>query len=373
MSQPYCPNELSPWARIRFADENREVEVTRHGRSEPATNAKAAGSSGMGEKSWKRRLSSAGSKAFGHGGHTKHGFSQHQKEVGRLNDDDKVNKSQKGALHQSLPNRKHSRRLVTQGHTPELCWYMKTQELSGVAIPPDISNCTHHPTPEDLSTASTSSETSLDLNAHTSLHDSNPDVSTTSETSITQSSTYIETNDTSSLHSTHPSNPDTSSNRSSVTLSSEKKEQKEEEDPFLYIGKYIHNHNAKTTKHSRTHSTARRTKTTPAKACTCASHKCRIYLHSGKPTNHCQNCILPTPQPEIGAAIARINKYHCSVNAVFDNGAETHIPSAKELQKDLFLVETYQAEMEKRCAKGVWWEGWLIVRELEGGGVVVGK
>lgn len=35
------------------------------------------------------------------------------------------------------------------------------------------------------------------------------------------------------------------------------------------------------------------------------------------------------------------------------------------LQEDMKLVEMYHAETEKRCSKGVWWEGWLIVQDLK--------
>ena len=43
------------------------------------------------------------------------------------------------------------------------------------------------------------------------------------------------------------------------------------------------------------------------------------------------------------------------------------------LQEDMKLVEMYNAEMEKRCRKGVWWEGWLIVQDLERQGIVGSK
>lgn len=40
------------------------------------------------------------------------------------------------------------------------------------------------------------------------------------------------------------------------------------------------------------------------------------------------------------------------------------------LQEDMKLVEMYNAETEKRCRKGVWWEGWLIVQDLKRQGIV---
>lgn len=43
------------------------------------------------------------------------------------------------------------------------------------------------------------------------------------------------------------------------------------------------------------------------------------------------------------------------------------------LQEDMKLVEMYNAETEKRCRNGVWWEGWLIVEDLKRQGVVGSK
>ena len=43
------------------------------------------------------------------------------------------------------------------------------------------------------------------------------------------------------------------------------------------------------------------------------------------------------------------------------------------MQEDLKLVEIYNAETEKRCRNGVWWEGWLIVEDLKRQGIVGSK
>lgn len=43
------------------------------------------------------------------------------------------------------------------------------------------------------------------------------------------------------------------------------------------------------------------------------------------------------------------------------------------LQEDMKLVELYNAETEKRCRNGVWWEGWLIVDDLRRQGIVGSK
>lgn len=59
--------------------------------------------------------------------------------------------------------------------------------------------------------------------------------------------------------------------------------------------------------------------------------------------------------------------------------AETPSEAADEfrqfeaLQEDVKLVEMYNAETEKRCKNGVWWEGWLIVEDLRKQGIVGSK
>ena len=39
--------------------------------------------------------------------------------------------------------------------------------------------------------------------------------------------------------------------------------------------------------------------------------------------------------------------------------------SMREMLEDEEFVRRYEEEVEKRCANGVWWEGWLIVGELK--------
>ena len=59
-----------------------------------------------------------------------------------------------------------------------------------------------------------------------------------------------------------------------------------------------------------------------------------------------------------------------------DDPAEKPSEAADEFQKfealqeDVKLVEMYNAETEKRCRNGVWWEGWLIVEDLKKQGIV---
>lgn len=42
----------------------------------------------------------------------------------------------------------------------------------------------------------------------------------------------------------------------------------------------------------------------------------------------------------------------------------------KDLQLDLKFVEEYTTEMEKRAAKGIWWEAWLVIEDLKKKGIV---
>lgn len=113
--------------------------------------------------------------------------------------------------------------------------------------------------------------------------------------------------------------------------------------------------------------------------CTCASHNCRTYL-SGPPSKHCRFCKLPKPQPEIVAAVDRIEETKLSLLAEADANLPKRGSSEAEefekfevLQEDMKLVEMYNAENEKRCRNGVWWEGWLVVEDLKRQGIVGSK
>lgn len=48
-------------------------------------------------------------------------------------------------------------------------------------------------------------------------------------------------------------------------------------------------------------------------------------------------------------------------------------PKFEALQEDMEFVEMYNAETEKRCRNGVWWEGWLIVEILKRQGIFGSK
>ena len=41
----------------------------------------------------------------------------------------------------------------------------------------------------------------------------------------------------------------------------------------------------------------------------------------------------------------------------------------RELRADEKFVTAYEEEMERRCERGVWWEGWMVVEGLRGGAV----
>ena len=154
-----------------------------------------------------------------------------------------------------------------------------------------------------------------------------------------------------------------------------------EEDPFLYIAKYIKRHGKSNGTFGEAKKSAAQTSNADIKrwthGCTC-HHSCRHYL-SGSPSKHCRSCKLPRAQPEITAAVERIEQMKTSVSARATTNLPTESSEADELQKlealqeDMKLVEIYNAETEKRCRKGVWWEGWLIVQDLKRQGIVGSK
>lgn len=171
-----------------------------------------------------------------------------------------------------------------------------------------------------------------------------------------------------------------------------------EEDPFLYIGKYILNHESRRVSKSSSPAQRRSPRSgaqSKSADCTC-NHSCRTYL-SGQPSQHCRNCRLPRPQPEILAVMKGIQKRACAelesktevrdesegfagrgvkqatqvnCNGEAQDSSEDAKMAVKHLQ-DMRLVKEYKAEMERRCAGGLWWEGWRVVRELEGRGLLV--
>ena len=158
----------------------------------------------------------------------------------------------------------------------------------------------------------------------------------------------------------------------------------DEEDPFLCIARDIRTHAEgdspiKEAKRSEYRAQSAEAKSTFHIKCTCTNHNCLTYL-SGPPSKHCRFCKLPRLQPEIAAAVDRIEDIKTSILALADANVPESEPSAAEeygtfesLQEDMELVEMYNAETEKRCRNGVWWEGWLIAEDLKRQGVVGSK
>lgn len=420
MSQmPYCPNKLSPWARIRYLDEIPEVSNVPQAGSESTENDKSFSPDLALGRSWKQRLTNSGPKAFPRGRCTSFGSSQHyggdedtahtkpldreasgaevdrllylrrqkMKEAHRNGNELEVHRLQNLGLFDDIDTANHDEdfsdqsfyearsrlefdvdgsmgqpTLITQGHTAELCWYMKTQEANGVMIPTDFSICAMHPSPKEPITPSNLPKSNLNSSSPSSLGSSTKRASTSSRASTTNSSTWLDS-DVSSLHSKASPGPWPLSNRALTTSPLE------DDDPVLYIGKEIHDH-TKTTQSSTSHYSKTHNNIVASPCSVCPNHACRSYL-SGKPSQHCPTCNLPKPQPEIQAAISRIKAYRDYPSSVFsDSELDKAISTSESVQKDLMLVEMYNTSMETRSQDGVWWEGWLVVEELEEKGVV---
>ena len=264
--------------------------------------------------------------------------------------------TQNGSFSPRSPSTSHD-------HAQDLCWYMKLQQAYGAAIPGEFSCCAIHPGPEQATIPSSWSDSTL-----------------TQSPKSFKSSTKI-----SPLHETRAVFHEFSTNDTSVAGApaneSSTGSKADEEDPFLYIAKYILGRSeviqGRIAKYPATSSC--RTEHDRGKAtahCTCPSHDCRRYL-SGTPSHHCHNCRLPKPQPEIQAAMERIDGLKTSAMSSDDarismpeRNSQNELSQYGNLQEDLKLVELYNADMEKRCSKGVWWEGWLIVRDLKSQGIV---
>lgn len=262
--------------------------------------------------------------------------------------------------------------VVNQGHTATLCWHLKLDYTQGLAVPEEFSQCTIHPTPS-LGASSDSSSTPQPASPGSISSGSISSLSHMKVSSIDSSVVR---------DSSEPSSPATTSSKgicSEATLSTKASSLvlSQEEDPFLYIAKYINKH-AKRDRHEEVNNSASQafnadTRRSTHTQCTCTNHNCRIYL-SGSPSKHCRNCRLPRLQPEIIAAAERIEQMKISAvsaRAVTDQVSEAdEYRNFEALQEDMKLVEMYMAETEKRCRNGVWWEGWLIVQDLKRQGIV---
>ena len=252
------------------------------------------------------------------------------------------------------------------GQASDLCWHMKHQQAHGASIPKAFSSCTIHPEPGPSTTASAGSSPTL---AH----------SPKSSKSSTQGS---------SLSRTRASTLESSIDNPSVTCSPSKvssaSSEADEEDSFFYIANYkrYHSRNTGQVKSPKPQGFAiagPETRKESTSHCTCSDHDCRTYL-TGTSSQHCRNCKLPRPQPEIRAVIEHIEDVKASAMSANDtgilmeeNGFEVEFAQDEDLRDNVELVELYNAEMEKRCSKGVWWEGWLIVEDLKRQGIMGSK
>lgn len=252
------------------------------------------------------------------------------------------------------------------GQTLDLCCHMKLQQAHGASVPKVSSSSTIDPELGSSTTASAGSSSTL---AH----------SPKSSTSSTQGSSSPRTR-----ASTLESFIDNSSVTCSPSKVSSASSEAGEEDSFLYIANYIRYHSrnmgqGKSPKPQGSAIAAPETRRESSSHCTCSDHDCRTYL-SGTSSQHCRNCKLPRPQPEIRAVLEHIEDVKASAVSANDpgilieeNGFEVELAQDEDLRDDVELVELYNAEMEKRCSKGVWWEGWLVVEELKRQGIMGSK
>ena len=266
---------------------------------------------------------------------------------------------------------------VNQGHTATLCWHLKLEYAQGLTVPKEFYQCTIHPTPSPCASSNSSitlqSTTPSSLSSESKGSLRNPKVSSLSSSTLRdRSEPSSPVTCSSTAFASEPSSP--TSKTSVVPIS-------DEEDPFLYIAKYIRRHakgdrQLKGAKRSEVKNSSSDAKSSFRPDCICTNHKCHTFL-SGPLSKHCRFCKLPRQQPEILAAVNRIEE----VKTSFLAQADANLPAEESLkadesrtfealQEDLKLVEIYNAETEKRCKNGVWWEGWLIVEDLKKKGII---
>ena len=397
---PYCPNSLSPWARIYLdnaksdsaqydpsSKQSSALQVSKQGKSHNFGSLIKSHTRGELEKNGRQKQNRAGKND-----HSDHDAKVEsllrlrkgklkaaerrgdQSEIVRLRNSnllDEVEESKSefedenavlagSSCTAPIPNEIIAPvRAIGQGHTAEFCWYMKSQLLGGVLIPPEFSGCVVHPTPEKPRTSSTSSL--VDLTSRSSKS-STQQVSQSSRSSTT--SIDFESFSLDSAASKIPSKVSKSASSAGTLF------EPIEEDPFLYLGTTIYSRNKHTkagpdpsSRHLR-----RSNNRSSLPQCTCTNHHCRSYL-SDSPSKHCYGCRLPKPQPEIRAAISRI-RATIGLSITTDHTEVNAKEASVSLRSDLNLVDKYNAEMEKRCENGIWWDGWLIVRDLKRQGLI---
>ena len=271
---------------------------------------------------------------------------------------------------------------INQGHTATLCWYLKLQYAQGLTVPAEFSQCDIHPTPSPGIFSSLSSETQPAL--PNSLSSESTQTKHLKKVSSIGSSTLRDpskrSSSATSLSTTIApgSSSPTKQTATTITTGSSLRHNPNETDPFLYIAKYIQRHakggrQLKEAKHFRSQAPTPVHKRASQIQCKCANHSCNVCL-SGSPSK------LPGLIPEIAAAVDRIEKMkkssfaHPATNLPAQEPLEADESRKFEaLQEDVRLVEMYCTEMEKRCSRGVWWEGWLIVQDLQRQGIVGSK
>ena len=284
----------------------------------------------------------------------------------------------------SIPQTKQPK-LINQGHTATLCWHLKLQHAQGLIVPAEFSQCDIHPTPslDNFSSPSSATQPALpnSLRSETTQSKHLKTVSSIGSSTLTNPSKT--SSPATSLSTTIAPGSSSPTKQSATTItSSSPRNDRDETDPFLYIAKYIQRHakgGRQSTEAKHFRSQAPVNKRASQIQCKCANHSCNVCL-SGSPSKHCRFCKLPGPLPEIAAAVDRIEKMKISIFAHTDANLPAEEPSEadefrkfKALQEDVRLVEMYCTEMEKRCRSGVWWEGWLIVRDLKCQGIVGSK
>ena len=266
---------------------------------------------------------------------------------------------------------------LNQGHTATLCWHLKLEHIQGLRVPDEFSHCAIHPSPSP-SASSSPSFTSQSLSPSSFSSGSRSSLRRTKVSSSTLRDFSAPSPAVTPTPTAIVSEPSTPKEHSSIVSSPG------DEDSFLYLAKYLRrgaegDRQVDETQEPRLQASNADPKRPSHTKCTCTNHNCHTYL-SGPPSKHCRFCKLPKPHPEIATAADRIEDMKTSVLAHADANLPVGVPAEAQehwkfeaLQEDMKLVEMYNAETEKRCRKGVWWEGWLIVGDLKRQGIIGSK
>lgn len=287
---------------------------------------------------------------------------------------------------------KSSREGDIKGHSDILCGYLKLQQERGISIPEEFSMCSSHFTPgiskSQVRTCDSPTRTSCVIGTELTTnreaeaknsplvfsgdekdHHSRSDISPRASSVIGSEAfegTYVATRNSEVGTQQNKADPWSKVESSQLPTPWSLRNLKDQQDPFLYEGLYKRRPDPR----SR-----------------------RSRLHSAKPDF--MGCRIPMPHPKILAAVSRIeylercqvsHQLKCDLKTirmhVKDGNFSMGVLAAKkrieianqsaviqDLRRDVMLVEMYTAEMAKRCRSGVWWEGWIIVDELERNGI----